>query len=262
MNEVTGVSTYSSVTESGHDINQLVNGSSLTSSVRIQVDVVSDTVCPWCYIAKRRLETAIKVLADKGLYVCTRWRPFQLNPGMPERGMDRRHYRSSKFGSWERSRQLDAQVAHIGAQEGIDFRHDLIEQTPNTLNSHRLIWLACHEGGLDVQDLIVESIFSAYFVHGQDIGEPQVLAELGATAGLDRDRVLNILVSAAGSREVGISEKWARHNGVTSVPSIILDGAVLFSGALDAATMARKIQEATAARLGQLREVGRIDVAP
>ena len=262
MNEVTGVSPCSSATGTGHNPARLAKETSRTSSVRVQIEIVSDTICPWCYIAKRRLKTAIDILAGEGLSVYTLWRPFQLNPGMPEDGMDRRHYRSSKFGSWERSRQLDEHVAQVGVQEGIDFRHDLMERTPNTLNSHRLVWLACDEGDLKVQDLVVEAIFSAYFVDGQDIGEPRVLAELGAKVGLDRDRVVNMLVGAAGSREVGASEKWARHHGVTSVPSIILDGSILFSGALDATTMVRKIGAATTTRLDHLREAASVDVVP
>jgi predicted DsbA family dithiol-disulfide isomerase len=106
----------------------------------LTVDVISDVICPWCYIGKRRLEKAITWFA--GRQVPVRWHPFQLNPQMPKGGMDRKQYRTAKFGSWERSLTLDAQVAAVGATEGIAFAFDKIRRTPNTLDAHRLIRLA------------------------------------------------------------------------------------------------------------------------
>src|SRR4051812_24346139 len=103
------------------------------------VDVISDVICPWCFIGKRRLEKAIAA-HDRAVKV--RWLPFQLNPQMPREGVSRREYRTRKFGSWERSQELDARVVAVGREEGIDFSFDRIERTPNTLAAHRLIWLA------------------------------------------------------------------------------------------------------------------------
>src|SRR5262249_40486692 len=105
----------------------------------LHTDVISDVICPWCFIGKRRLEKAVRAL---GQQVEVRWHPFQLNPTMPREGITRRDYRTKKFGSWERSLELDARVVAVGKEEGILFAFDRIERTPNTLDAHRLIWLA------------------------------------------------------------------------------------------------------------------------
>ena len=108
------------------------------------VDIFSDVICPWCYVGKRRLEKAIAAL--EGQDVAVRWLPFQLNPQIPKEGISRREYRISKFGSWERSLELDAKMVAVGEEEGIHFAFDRMERTPNTLDAHRLIWLADKEG--------------------------------------------------------------------------------------------------------------------
>src|SRR5579871_4952132 len=131
----------------------------------LAVDVISDVICPWCYIGKRRLERAVTAL-DRQHEVRVRWLPFQLNPTMPREGIGRREYRTRKFGNWERSLELDARVAAVGEAEGIQFAFDRIERTPNTLDAHRLIWLADKEG---IQDAVVEALFRAYFRDGRDI---------------------------------------------------------------------------------------------
>jgi hypothetical protein len=107
-----------------------------------RLDIVSDTICPCCYVGKRRLAAALPILEAEGLTFDVAWRPFQLNPTMPTEGLDRRAYRSAKFGSWEKSRALDAQVTEAGASAGLVFRHDLMAKTPNTVASHALICLA------------------------------------------------------------------------------------------------------------------------
>src|SRR6187200_3759218 len=144
------------------------------SKMNLSVEVISDVICPWCFIGKRRLEKAI-AMHDGAVEV--RWLPFQLNPSMPKEGISRREYRTKKFGSWERSMELDARVIAVGKEEGIDFSFDRIERTPNTLDAHRLIWLADKEG---VQDAVVESLFQAYFIKGKDIGGRQVLIDVVA----------------------------------------------------------------------------------
>src|SRR3954451_21913305 len=138
------------------------------------IDVISDLICPWCYIGKRRLEKA--VAAVKGRHeVRVRWLPFQLNPTMPKDGISRREYRTRKFGSWERSLALDAKVVEAGKSEGIPFAFDRIERTPNTLDAHRLVWLADKEG---VQDAVVEALFRAYFTDGRDSSNRQMLLDV------------------------------------------------------------------------------------
>src|SRR5215471_14725014 len=118
----------------------------------LAVDVISDVICPWCYIGKRRLEKAVAALDGPAR---VRWLPFQLNPTMPKEGISRKEYRTKKFGSWERSQELDARVVAVGTEVGIDFAFDRIERTPNTADAHRLIWLAGRE---HVQDAVVEAL--------------------------------------------------------------------------------------------------------
>src|SRR3954467_3642627 len=158
----------------------------------LTVDVISDVICPWCFIGKRRLEKAVAAHGGPGR---VRWLPFQLKPQMPKEGGSRREYRTRKFGSWERSLQLDAQVAAAGAGEGIHFAFDRIERTPNTLNAHRIIRLADTEG---VQDAVVEALFRAYFTGGRDIGARQTLLDVVAEAGLDRGKAEGLLTSGGG----------------------------------------------------------------
>ena len=133
----------------------------------LTIDVISDVICPWCLIGKRRLE---KALGNRPAVVS--WHPFQLNPDMPREGIDRKSYRIRKFGSWERSQELDAQVAAAGQGEGITFNFDKMDRTPNTLDAHRIIWLAGERG---VQDAVVEAMFLAYFTDGGDLSDRATL---------------------------------------------------------------------------------------
>ena len=151
--------------------------------MNLTVDVISDVICPWCYVGKRRLEKAVAAVAGTH-EVVVRWHPFQLNPQMPREGMERRAYRTAKFGSWERSLELDARLVAVGAGEGITFAFDKIERTPNTLDAHRLIRLAGEQG---VQDAVVEALFRAYFTEGRDISDRRTLLDVVAGAGLERE---------------------------------------------------------------------------
>jgi predicted DsbA family dithiol-disulfide isomerase len=192
----------------------------------ITIDVTSDVICPWCYIGKRRLEKGV-ALAGRG-DVRVQWHPFQLNPRMPKGGMNRRDYRIAKFGSWERSLSLDAQATAAGLAEGIPFALDKIERTPNTLDAHRLIWLAGHEG---VEDAVVEALFRAYFTEGLDIGDVQTLLNIVNEAGLDRRRAEAVLSGEEGMEEIRRAEEQARHAGVRAVPFFVVNGALVLSGA-------------------------------
>ncbi|MDB5393483.1 MAG: ywbO [Rhodospirillales bacterium] len=204
------------------------------------IEVISDAICPWCWIAKRRLERAIAALAPDVAGSVT-WRPFELNPEMPKTGVDRRAYRSAKFGSWQRSQALDAQVAAAGRSDGLVFNHDKMERTPNTVDAHRLIWLAGQQGQ---QNVVVEGLFAAYFNEGGDIGDPAVLAEIGASAGLDRARILAMLASDEGQAEVRSELQRALNLRVSGVPTVLLDGVPLFSGAIRADLMEAELQKA------------------
>jgi predicted DsbA family dithiol-disulfide isomerase len=205
--------------------------------------IVSDVICPWCYVAKKNLEKALE-LAGTGFAVKITWRPFELNPGMPKEGLNRREYRSRKFGSWEHSQHLDARVASAGKLAGITFRHDLIERTPNTFNAHRLISLAGREG---VQDAVVEALFRAYFVEGRDVGDTKVLVDIAKHAGLSDSVVAAFLEGSAGTEEVRLEAETAKMRGISGVPTFILDGEDLFSGAMKPEHMAPRLLEAAAA---------------
>ena len=158
-----------------------VNATAPAATFTGELLIVSDAICPWCYVGKRRLEQAF-ALIDGAPRPRVTWRPFELNPQMPKAGIDRREYRMRKFGSWERPLQLDAQLTEVGKSVGITFRYDLMKRTPNTFDAHRLIRLG---GQLDAQDAMVETLFRAYFSEGRNIGDANVLAELAADAGLD-----------------------------------------------------------------------------
>jgi len=208
-----------------------------------QLTIISDVICPWCFVAKKNLEKALE-LAGSSLALAITWRPFELNPDMPKEGLNRREYRSKKFGSWEQSQTLDAQVASAGKLAGITFHHDLMERTPNTFNAHRLIWLAGEEG---MQDAVVEALFRSYFVEGRDVGDARVLAEVAKEAGLSDTAVAAFLEGTAGTEEVRLETQTAKMGGISGVPTFILDGKELFSGAMKPEHMAARLREAATA---------------
>jgi len=195
--------------------------------MNLTVDVIFDVICPWCFIGKRRLEKAVAAL-DGSHKVRVRWLPFQLNPTMPKEGISRREYRTKKFGSWEQSQELDAQVAAAGEAEGIHFAFDRIERTPNTFDAHRLIWLADKEG---VQDAVVEGLFLAYFTDGRDISNSQTLLEVVAEAGLDRGKAEGVLTSGGRQEAIREADELAQRVRVEGVPFFVINGTVTLSGA-------------------------------
>ncbi len=205
-----------------------------------RIDVVSDAICPWCYIGKRQLERALAMLEPEGLRFSVHWNPFQLNPDMPREGRDRAAYRAMKFGSAERARELDERVGSAAAGVGLTFRQDLMLRTPNTIDAHRLIWLAGKE---NVQDAVMEAVFVAYFTQGRDIGDADVLADCAAEAGMDRASVADFLAGDVAGQEMRAADQAAREAGVNGVPSFFLDGYGLFSGAMPAETMAEALRK-------------------
>ena len=206
---------------------------------QMQIDVVSDAICPWCYIGKRQLERALATMAPDGPRFAVRWNPFQLNPDMARGGVERAAYRAAKFGSAERARELDARVSEAAAAVGLDFHLDRIGRTPNTLDAHRLIWFAGRHGA---QDAAVEALFAAYFIEGHDLGDAAVLADCGVAAGLDRDQVAGFLAGTEAAAEMLAADRAAREAGVNGVPSFFLNGYGLFSGALPAGEMAEMLR--------------------
>ena len=189
------------------------------------VDVISDVICPWCFIGKRRLEKAIAA-HDKPIGM--RWHPWEINPAMPKEGISRKEYRISKYGSWECSMEVDARIIAAGKQEGIHFDFDRMERIPNTLDAHRLIRLADQEG---CEDAVVEALFLAYFTEGQDIGDRQTLIDLGADAGLVRQRVEVMLNSEDGIDGIKACGELARQLQIDRVPHFFVNKDITLSGA-------------------------------
>ena len=200
-----------------------------------RIDIVSDAICPWCYIGKRHMERALATLGQEDLKFSINWNPFQLNPDMAKEGVDRAQYRAWKFGSAAKAAAIDARIVEAAAGAGLEFHPERIKRTPNTIDAHRLIWFA---GQNNVQDAAMEAVFKAYFIEAQDIGEVSVLADCGQAAGLDRAAVLSFLSSGLADAEMRAADRAAREAGVSGVPSFFLDGYGLFSGAMAAEAMA------------------------
>lgn len=182
----------------------------------LTIEITSDFICPWCLVVDTRLNRAIEQLKVP-IKIQRIWYPFELNPTMPEAGMDRQTYRSHKFGSWEHSQILDAQTMQAARGDGIEFRYDLMQVTPNTLKAHRLTWLASQSGKATE---IAERILNAYFTEGQDITNVETLAKLGVEVGIDADQVRAFLTSTEGVAEVKELEHQAATRSIRSVPTI------------------------------------------
>lgn len=212
-----------------------------TQATAGRLEIVSDAICPWCWIGKAHLDAALALLAAEGLRFEIGWLPYQLNPDMPERGVDRRAYRTEKFGSWERSQELDARVAEAGRAAGLEFRHALMTRTPNTVEAHRLIRLAAPDG---VQHAVAERLFRAYFQEGEDVGEPATLARLGAEAGMGEASLAAFAAGEAARAEVVAESLGLARAGISGVPSFLLDRHLLFSGAMPAERMAAGFRRA------------------
>ncbi len=190
------------------------------------VDIVSDTVCPWCFIGKRRFEKALALSGRNDIMVA--WRPFQLNPDMPAEGMERDAYLAAKFGSGGRLQQIYGAIAETGLEEGIEFQFDRIKRMPNTLASHRLVRLGAKQ---NLQDTVVENLFRAFFMDGRDVGAPEVLIELAVESGIDRDAALDYMQGAEDKDEVVSSDLYARRLGINGVPCFIVNRRYAVSGA-------------------------------
>lgn len=203
----------------------------------LALEIVSDVVCPWCYIGKRRLEQALALLGKK-VSLTLRWRPYELNPDMPATGMDRETYCVRKFGSLDYAQKLYANVAANAHADGLALNHERIKRTPNTRAAHRLILLAERHG---VQDEIVDGLFAAYFVEGRDIGDPQVLLEIAVAAGIAREVVSAFLAGDEGNDEITRQETAAHRLGIQGVPAFVLNGRLLFSGAQPPAVIAETL---------------------
>lgn len=192
----------------------------------MQIDIVSDVICPWCFIGKRRLARALSLRPE--LEVSTTWRAFQLNPEMPPEGMARQEYLSMKFGGNAQARRIYTAVEQAGAAEGIAFAFDRIRRTPNTVDAHRLIRFAAERGRADD---MAEALFRAYFLDGSDIGDREELAAIAGEAGFERAEAGAFLAGGEAREAILTEDRGARRVGIDGVPAFIVDGTYLLSGA-------------------------------
>lgn len=204
----------------------------------LTIDIVSDVVCPWCYLGEKRLEAA---LADEPRPVVVRWRPYQLDPTIPEDGLDRAEYMAKKFGRSGRLESVHDNLTRLGAEVGVSFAFDSIKRSPNTLDAHRLIRWAFSAG---VQAKVVDRLFKAYFVEGRDIGDRSVLIEIGAECGLEAKLVEKLLADGADVDLVRDEIAEAQAIGVSGVPFFIFAGRLGVPGAQDASVLRRAMAQA------------------
>jgi predicted DsbA family dithiol-disulfide isomerase len=207
------------------------------------IDVISDVMCPWCYIGKKRLEKAIKSVPD--IQVDVRWHPYQLDPTLPPEGKDRATYLNEKFGGAERAEAAYERVRQAGREEGIPFAFEKIEVSPNTLDAHRLILWSRSD---DLQDDVVERLFHAYFVEGRNLAKSETLVQISAEAGMQSDLVEQLFETDSDLAKLKRQIDQASEMGVTGVPFFIIDGRFALAGAEDPATIAAALQHAEATR--------------
>lgn len=212
----------------------------------ITVDVVSDVVCPWCYLGQKRLDRA--VAATPGIDVTVNWRPYQLDRTIPAGGVDRQQYMLAKFGDPARIAQIHQRLVGLGAAEGIDFAFEAIKVAPNTLDAHRVIrWAGTAGDG--IQDRVVRRLFRLNFEEGADIGDHAVLIGAAAEAGMDAAVVRTLLPTEADIEAVRAEIATASRMGITGVPCFLLEGRYAVMGAQEAEALAdaiRKVAEAKA----------------
>lgn len=192
----------------------------------IKFDILSDPICPWCYIGKSYLDRALEAAGDHPFAI--EWHPFQLNPEMPADGMDRRAYLEAKFGGKEGAVRAYAPVLEHAQNAGLTINFEAIARTPNTLNAHRLI----HWAGIEQrQTPVVSALFKAYFVDGRDIGDNATLAEIAGECGLDAAMTATLLAGDADADDIRARDSHARARGVTGVPTFIIANQHVLSGA-------------------------------
>ncbi len=211
----------------------------------ISIDVVSDVVCPWCFLGQKRLDQAIAACPD--IDVTVRWRPFQLDASIPAQGVDRKAYMSAKFRDENALAEAHRRLLSLGAAEGIAFDFEAISVSPNTLDAHRLIrWAGAV--GEEAQNDLVRSLFSLYFERGRNIGDPAVLIEAAAAAGMDAAVVESLLPTDAERDSVATEAATASRMGITGVPCFLLEGKYAVMGAQDTATLSDAIRQISDAK--------------
>ena len=216
----------------------------------LAVDVISDVVCPWCYIGKRKLESALGELktSEPALAISVRWHPFQLNPDLPAAGVPRASYLAAKFGAADRAAAIYSRVKEVGAQVGIPFAFERITLQPNTLEAHRLIAWAQAQGDLGATAALVERLFHAYFIDGEFLGDREALVRAADAASFDPVAARAMLASDEGRDTVADEDRESRGVGIQGVPFFIFNGRTAVSGAHDPPTLLDAIAAARQAR--------------
>ncbi len=205
----------------------------------IGIDIVSDVVCPWCFIGKRRLEKAIAQLEGHRVHIT--WRPFELNPDMPRGGMARPDYVIRKFGGEDRARRLYASITETGRSEGILFRFDRIRRTPSSVDAHRLVRYAARFGQADA---MIEALFSAHFTDGLDIGDHALLVAIAASCGLDGAAARRFLAGNDEVDAVHADNLRAHRLGINGVPCFVISGRHAIAGAQEPEVIERLLDVA------------------
>jgi predicted DsbA family dithiol-disulfide isomerase len=204
----------------------------------ITIDVVSDVICPWCFLGKRRLDKALSLIPEVNAEIM--FRPFFLDPTIPADGLNRHEYMAAKFGE-ERLKTIHDPLIKAGEEDGVPFHFENIMRTPNTMDAHRLLRWAKIEGK---QPEIAEALFMAYWSDGRDVGDHEVLADIAATHGMNREKILNALGTDQDKSEVSAETTQARQIGVTGVPTYIINRKYGVVGAQSAELLAEQIKKA------------------
>lgn len=212
----------------------------------VTIDVVSDVVCPWCYLGKKRLEQAIEAVSGE-VNVAVTYRPYQLNPEMPSQGVDHMKHLADKLGGKDAVDRAHQMLAGLGHEAGIDFDFDAVKISPNTLDAHRLLRWAMIEGPA-VQSRVALALFRAYFEEGKNIGDRQALLDVAEQAGMDRAVVCALFSAGADVDAVKEEIGMAREMGVTGVPCFIIDNKYAVMGAQSADVLASALREVAATK--------------
>lgn len=215
-------------------------GPNASAEAAVRIDVVSDVVCPWCFVGKRRLEQALQLTPD--LTTTVYWRPFQLDGTVPKGGIARADYLNRKFGA-DRAKDMYGRLERIGEEVGIAFAFDRIKTQPNTLDAHRLLRWAQDVG---TQSAVKERLLTLFFLEGADIGDPEILADVGAANGLDRATTLRLLGGATDEAEVREEVASIQRMGINGVPFFIFNNRVGASGAQPAETLVQGMRQSLA----------------
>lgn len=205
------------------------------------IDVYADIACPWCYVGRARLKQALNQRSD--LDVILRWRPFQLQPDLPQEGRDFRAVLEKKFGDWNHAQQMFDRIRRMGREEGLRFDFDAIEVAPNTANAHRLmLWAQEQNAG----DAVATALFRAYFSEGRNVSEQDVLVDCAAEAGLDEAAAQALLAGEEYGEEIRTSQQRAQQRGITGVPCYVFGGQRAVMGAQPVAALTDALDTVTA----------------